>query len=264
MAVKTTAGPEGVNQSTPKITNHKSKILLAWCVHLYTAIGLLVSAGIAVLIVRGGADSFRWAFVLMLVATIIDATDGTFARLIRTREVLPMFDGRRLDDLVDFLTYCCLPLLLLWRAAIPSPDTVWVLTIPLLASAYGFCQVAIKTDDGYFLGFPSCWNVVAFYLYVLQLPAWISLGILLIFSLLTFIPSRYLYPSQPGWINRLTILLATIWCCFLGYLLYEMPDDASRLTTTTYGIAFLSLFFPAYYMLMSWGLSFYHRPKKTL
>ena len=265
MATKAAVEPEDLNQVTSRVTNRKSKILLAWCVHLYTAIGLLVSAGIAILIVRGGAESFRWAFVLMLVATIIDATDGTFARLIRTREVLPMFDGRRLDDLVDFLTYSCLPLLLLWRASIPSPGTVWVLTIPLLASAYGFCQVAIKTDDGYFLGFPSCWNVVAFYLYVLRLPVWISLAILLVFALLTFIPSRYLYPSQPGWINRLTILLASIWCCLLGYVLFEMPNDDARLASSVespaYGIALLSLFFPAYYMIMSWGVSLYIRPK---
>ena len=49
-------------------------------------------------------DAFRWSFVLMLVATLIDATDGTLARAIRIKDVLPDFDGRRLDDIVDFLT----------------------------------------------------------------------------------------------------------------------------------------------------------------
>ncbi len=32
---------------------------LAWCVHAYTALGLVAAAGIAVLIVRGDAASFR-------------------------------------------------------------------------------------------------------------------------------------------------------------------------------------------------------------
>jgi phosphatidylcholine synthase len=32
---------------------------LAWCVHLYTATGLIAAALIAVLIVRGGDDYFR-------------------------------------------------------------------------------------------------------------------------------------------------------------------------------------------------------------
>ena len=112
------------------------------------------------------------AFVLMLVATLIDATDGTLARAIRVKEVLPGFDGRRLDDIIDFLTYTFLPLLLIWRAELlPAGREAWLL-LPLLASAYGFCQVSAKTDDGYFLGFPSYWNLVAFYLYALQpLPA---------------------------------------------------------------------------------------------
>jgi len=38
---------------------------VAWCVHLYTAMGLVVAAGIAVLLVRGGPESFHWSFSLM-------------------------------------------------------------------------------------------------------------------------------------------------------------------------------------------------------
>src|SRR5262245_54170379 len=120
------------------------KKFLAWCVHAYTALGLIAAAGMAVLIVRGGADSFRLAFALMIIATLIDATDGTLARAIRIKEVLPGFDGRRLDDLIDFLTYTFLPLFLLWKADIPS-DWTGILLVPLIASAYGFCQVATKT-----------------------------------------------------------------------------------------------------------------------
>src|SRR5437763_17139602 len=74
---------------------------LAWGVHLYTALGLVAAAGIAVLLLRGTGDAFRWCFVLMLVAVFIDATDGTMARAVRIKAVLPGFDGRRLDDLVD-------------------------------------------------------------------------------------------------------------------------------------------------------------------
>src|SRR5437762_3256853 len=100
----------------------------------------------------------------MFIATVIDATDGTLARLVNVKQVLPGFDGRRLDDLIDFQTYTSLPLLLIWRAELlPPGQDAWLLA-PLLASAYGFCQVAAKTDDGYFLGFPSYWNIIAFYL----------------------------------------------------------------------------------------------------
>src|SRR5262249_53514062 len=133
---------------------------LAWCVHFYTALGLVAAAGIALGIIDGTPAGFRIAFILMLIATLIDGTDGAFARMVRVKEVLPGFDGRRLDDLVDFQTYTSLPLLLIWRADILAPEHAWCLLIPLLASAYGFCQVSAKTGDGYFLGFPSYWNLV--------------------------------------------------------------------------------------------------------
>jgi phosphatidylcholine synthase len=57
------------------------------------------------------------------------------------------------------------------------------LLVPLVASAYGFCRVEAKTDDHYFLGFPSYWNVVAFYLYLLKLPASWALALVLVLVL---------------------------------------------------------------------------------
>src|SRR3989442_13649484 len=75
--------------------------LLAWLVHLYTAAGLVAAAGMAVLIVRGGDGAFRWAFMLMVVATAIDSTDGWLPRKAKGKEVLPGFEGPTLDDLTD-------------------------------------------------------------------------------------------------------------------------------------------------------------------
>src|SRR5262249_51856422 len=157
--------------------------------------GLPCAAGMAYLIIAQPIPySYRWVFVLMLVATLVDCTDGPMARAVRIREAVPGFDGRRLDDLVDWLTYTCLPLLFVWKAGILGDFSGWWLIAALMASAYGFCQVAIKTSDGYFLGFPSYWNIVALYLYAMQpVPSWTSLALILILSVLTFVPLRYLY-----------------------------------------------------------------------
>lgn len=232
---------------------------LGWCVHSYTALGLVAAAGMAVLIVQGGDLAFRRAFVLMLIATLIDATDGTLARLVRIKEAVPGFDGRRLDDLIDFQTYTSLPLLLLWRADVLPGDLAWFLLAPLLASAYGFCQVAAKTEDGYFLGFPSYWNLGAFYLYLLRPPAWVAVGLLLLFSVLTFVPSRYLYPTQPGRLNRLTNLAGAVWCVLIVLVLLEVPAEGRTAplldTDTQRHLVLVSLFFPAYYLGVSWALS---------
>jgi phosphatidylcholine synthase len=237
---------------------------LAWTAHLYTALGLIAAAGIAVCIVRGGASDFRWAFVLMLVAFAIDATDGTLARRLAVKRVLPGFDGRRLDDLIDFLTYTFLPLLLIWRAEVlPSHLAAWLLA-PLLASAYGFCQVSIKTADGYFLGFPSYWNVVAFYLYLLRPPTWLSLTLLLGLAALTFVPTKYLYPSQRGPLSGLTNVLGAIWGVLVLVILYLLPSSRPASAPLAehdgpFWLTCVSLYYPGYYLVVSWAISWARR-----
>ena len=56
------------------------------------------------------------------------------------------------------------------RGLLPAGLRGLALPAPCWPALYGFCQVQAKTDDGYFLGFPSLWNVVALYLYVLPFP----------------------------------------------------------------------------------------------
>jgi phosphatidylcholine synthase len=218
--------------------------LLAWLTHLYTAMGFVCAAGIAVLIVRGGDPAFRWAFGLMMIATAIDATDGWFARVARVREVLPHFDGSALDNLIDFHTYTSLPLLLLWRAGVLPDRWSWLLLVPLLASAYGFSQVNAKTDDGFFLGFPSYWNIVAFYLYVLQ-PRWgVSAAVIVVLSLLTFIPTHYIYATRGGPFAILINAGSAVWFVTLGLVLVWGPVESRAL-------ALLSIVYPAMYLVLS-------------
>jgi phosphatidylcholine synthase len=253
---------EYVRNTEVALESRGDKCLLAWCVHAYTALGLVAAAVIAVLIVRGDAAAFRAAFALMLVATLIDATDGFLARAVRVKEVLPSFDGTQLDYLTDFLTYVVLPLLLVWRATIlPAGWEVWLL-VPLLAGAYWFCQVQAKTDDGYFLGFPAYWNIVAFYLYVADrqvapLPGWLSLGVLLVFSVLTFVPTRYLYSTNRGRLNLVTNVLAGAWVVLVVWIVYRLPRGEVPVPggDAWPAVVFLSLLFPIYYLVVSWYLS---------
>ena len=220
----------------------------AWLVHAYTALGLVCAAGMAVLIVRGDDEAFRLAFLLMILATVIDATDGWFARRARVGDVLPGFDGRRLDDLIDFQTYTCLPLLLVWRAGLVGhANQAWLLA-PLMASAYGFCQANAKSEDHCFIGFPSYWNVVAIYLYLLRLSELWALGLILTLAVLTFVPSRYLYTSHAGRWTLLTNVLATAWAASLAAMFL-------RWHAVPRGLVLVSLGFPVYYMALSWAIT---------
>ena len=223
--------------------------LLAWLVHLYTALGLVCAAGMAVLIVRGDDASFRAAFLLMMIATAVDATDGWLARKARVKEVLPGFDGGALDNHIDFQNYVTMPLLLLWRADILPGSLAWILVLPLLAAAYGFSQVNVKTADGFFLGFPSYWNVVAYYLFTLTPPVWVSLALIVTCSVLTFVPTPYLYATRGGPFAKLINIGSAFWFVSLGIVLFG-PDEFRH------SVAVLSLAFPVMYLALSAFVTF--------
>jgi phosphatidylcholine synthase len=217
---------------------------LAWLVHLYTALGLVCAAGMAVLIVNGGDRAFRGAFFLMMLATAIDATDGWLARRARVKEVLPRFDGGALDNHIDFQTYVTMPLLLLWRAGVLPGGLAWLLLLPLLAAAYGFSQTNAKTADGFFIGFPSYWNIVAYYLFVLPPPAWVSVALIGICVVLTFVPTPYIYATRGGPFATLINGGSAIWFVSLGLVLFG-PEEYRRT------VALLSLAYPAMYLSLS-------------
>src|SRR5687767_12972366 len=120
----------------------------AWAVHFYTATGAVCGFGAVAATV--GQD-YRTAFLWMIAATFIDATDGVLARAARVRERLPSFDGARLDDIVDYLTYVFAPVFLLYHAgSLPPQWGAGVAALVLLSSAYGFASTDAKSDDYFF------------------------------------------------------------------------------------------------------------------
>jgi len=218
------------------------QFFLAWLVHLYTALGAVI--GFFTILAIEQAD-FRTAFFLMAVAVAIDATDGTFARLARVKEVIPWFDGALLDEIVDYLNYVIVPCLFLARSnLLPAQDALWLATLPLVASAYGFCQRDAKTADYFFLGFPSYWNIVAFYLYVLQTPPWVNAFLIIALAILVFVPIRYIYPSRSPRFRSQINVLGALWGVAICYAIYRLPKPPWALTLA-------SLAFPIYYIVAS-------------
>ena len=224
--------------------------LRASAVHLYTASGAVLTLLILVAAYNGNTVMALW---LVLATLVIDSTDGLLARRYRVKELLPGFDGGLLDNIVDYMTYVLAPILLLWTAGyLPSGNFGVVLAaLPILASSYQFCRVDAKTGDSaqtdhFFLGFPSYWNIVAFYVIVFDLGAGAVGAMLLVCSLLVFVPIRYVYPSRTLAFRKLTITLTTLWLLSYVAILVQMPDPDPILRT-------LSLLYLVYYF----GLSLY-------
>jgi phosphatidylcholine synthase len=197
-------------------------------VHLYTALGTVVGLAIVLAAIEGETAVALWLF---LVALFIDGTDGMLARRFRVKETIPWFDGALLDNIVDYLTYVFAPVVLLWTTdSLPAGVLGWVVAaLPLLASSYQFCRVDAKLtaesgDDHFFLGFPSYWNVLAFYAIVLDASATVVAVALVVFTVLVFVPVRYLYPSRMTTLRRTTLVLSAAWAVSYVVLMLQYPD----------------------------------------
>jgi phosphatidylcholine synthase len=214
-----------------------------WLLHLYTASGSVLALLAVVAATDGHVVRALW---ILLAALVVDGTDGMLARWLRVKETIPYFDGARLDDIVDYMTYAFVPMVLLWTGDY-LPAGVWggvLAAIPLLASSYQFCRTDAKTDDHFFLGFPSYWNVVAFYVVVLDLSTTVTAAILLICAVFVFVPIKYVYPSRTKVLKALNLSLAGLWIVLYAVILATFPDPNPLMVT-------LSLAYVAYYFVVS-------------
>ncbi len=210
--------------------------------HAYTAAGAVVAfIGIRAVFLQRERD----AFIAMVVATIIDATDGTLARWARVKEVLPGVDGSAIDDIVDYLTFVLLPMLLVFETGgLPGSIGLLVVAVVLISSLFGFTAADAKTADHFFTGFPSYWNIVVLYLYVFHTPPAANAGLLVLLSAMIFVRLRYVYPSRTPTLRALTMALAWMWGISIALLVWWLPAPPRWL-------AIVSLAFPVYYIVLS-------------
>lgn len=198
-------------------------VAASWLVHAYTASGVVLAFLTVIAVMDGDTVRGLWLF---LAAMVVDGTDGMLARWVEVKKHVPWFDGALLDNIVDYLTYAFMPMVLLWSAGYLGEGTsaTVLAVIPLLASAYQFCRVDAKTDDHLFLGFPSYWNIAAFYVVVLDLQPGAVAGVLLVCAVLVFVPIGYVYPSRTESLQTLTLVLTTVWLASYAVLLTQVPD----------------------------------------
>ena len=234
----------------------------AYAVHLLTASGV-VAAFLAVAELFHEAPDERIVFAWLVVAVIIDAVDGPLARAWEVKRFLPDINGRTIDDIVDYLTFTFIPLLLVWRMGwVPFapgiPGIVWIAPA-LVASLLGFANVGAKDEAaGYFRGFPSYWNIAAFYaglaFYALgDTGRWLNGIALLVLAALTVSPVRFLYPNLAPRPWKLPVMLgAFAWLAVLVAMLVVYRG------VPNWAVA-VSLIYPLFYAALSISLD----PQRT-
>ena len=223
--------------------NVRRSVLSAWSVHFYTSLGLV--AGFLALLAIIDRDISRTLLFLGL-ALFIDATDGSLARKADVKRWTPQFDGRKLDDITDYLSYTFIPVVFAYRfGLVIGIAGQLVLGLVLILSAYSFCQKAAKTDDGFFTGFPNFWNIVILYLFIFHLSPTVNALILFFFAILMLAPFKYVTHHTERF-HRLTMAVLSLFAVALLLIGVTIPDTPAWLIV-------LSLFGPIYYL----GLSAY-------
>lgn len=210
-------------------------------VHLYTGVGILLAFAAAMALKYHNLQFF---LIPLWLAVVVDATDGTMARYFDVGHVLPAFNGGRLDDLIDYLTYVFLPAMAMIEFNVLPTPVMWVAVLPMIASAYGFSQEIAKTNQSY-VGFPSYWNIVFVYLYILDVPTKWAVIILIALSILVFVPIRYIYPSRTRWMKRPTLITSCLFGLLMGGVCL-FPHTAWAIKATK-----VSLIYPVYYVIVS-------------
>jgi len=198
----------------------------AWAIHLLTA-----SSAVLALLALAAIERGRWreALLWLLAALVVDGVDGTLARAVRIKEQLPNIDGTALDLVVDYLTYVFVPACFLWRfGAFPPAVALPLVALILLSSLYTFARRDMKTQDGYFRGFPALWNVVALYAFVAAPPPWVAAGIALLLIVMTFAPMHVVHPFRVRDYGAWLPVTAIAWAAAMLALLLPLSIFWSR------------------------------------
>lgn len=185
--------------------HHLAQYLVAWAVHAFTAsaacIGLLT-------LVKIHQHDYKYALWLMAIAVVIDAVDGSLARRVNVKSVLPYIDGALLDNIVDYVNYVITPCFFLFVKPdmLPANLVLIVIIAIIITSSYQFCQADAKTADHFFKGFPCYWNIAVFYMFIFETSMYTNAFILIAFCVLIFVPIKYVYPSRLDYLTESRIL----------------------------------------------------------
>lgn len=215
--------------------------ILAWLVHMFTASGAILAL-LALLAVEDG----KWTLALtwLLAALVVDGLDGSLARWAKVKERAARVDGDTLDLVIDYLTYVFVPALFIWRAGLlPEAFAPWLTAGIQLSSLYLFARTDMKTQDGYFRGFPALWNLVAFYLYVLQPGTAAGAVAVVLLIAMTFAPVHFVHPFRVRAYGAWLPILASLWAASTGALLWRDSLPAMESALVPISVACAGLLF---------------------
>lgn len=195
--------------------------LWAFCVHILTASGAFFAF---LSLVAAAEQRFTDSFLWLGVALLVDGIDGPLARKLEVKKWWPFWSGEVLDNVIDYVTYVMIPAFILYQSGLLGKYASFgAAAVIVITSAIYYADTRMKTNDYGFMGFPICWNMVVFTLFIVSPTEGFSIAVVLACAVLTFVRVIFIHPVRVKVYRELTLAVCGLWTLGgLGALYYNL------------------------------------------
>ena len=208
-------------QRVLELQKPRPSVLVAFGIHILTASGAFFAF---LALVAAAENNFTLMFLWLGVALFIDGIDGPLARKINVKALLPNWSGDMIDSIVDYATFCLIPAFALYQSGFLQEVTSFLAAaLIVITSAIYYADTRMKTRDNCFKGFPVCWNMLVFTLFVIEPGWWLALGLVVASAVLTFFPIMFVHPVRVRRWRATTLAMFALWTvCGLVAIYYDL------------------------------------------
>lgn len=205
-------------------------------VHILTASGAFLAF---LSLVAAAEYDFPASFFWLGMALIVDGVDGPLARKFEVKKWWPHWSGDTLDNVIDYATFVMIPAFILYQSGLLDQTdalgekrevlsrfvSFLAAAVIVITSAIYYADTRMKTEDYGFKGFPVCWNMIVFTLFVVSPSANFSLVLILITAALTFAPVIFIHPVRVKKLRVLNIGACVVWgLCALLAVYFDLDN----------------------------------------
>ena len=174
---------------------------------------------------------------------LVDGVDGPLARYFNVKSVLPNWSGELLDCIIDYVTFAMIPAFALYQSGFLAEVYSFICAALIVCtSAIYYADTRMKSRDNCFIGFPICWNMVVFTLFVIE-PGWyIAFTVVIASAVLSFIPILFVHPVRVTIWRPLTLTMFAVWSLSGLVALYSWYFGFDVHSVTKFAIAISGIY----------------------
>lgn len=206
----------------PILAASASQIRRGWLLHVFTTAGVIVGM-LALEAVFNNRP--KAAIIYLLLTQVIDGIDGPIARGIDIVNTIPKIDGYVLDLVIDYVTCVIVPAAFMHRfGMLPDGYSLPIVCLVVFLSAMWFSRTDMMTEDNWFRGFPSTWNLLIPTLYVIDMGVWpnaiVTLGLCALLMSNVQVP----HPVRVAVLRPISLGVTCAWLAALLWATLRLPN----------------------------------------